>query len=562
MSSDDLIASFSSKVLCAATIKAAIVIPSFTIPMALRSAGLDAYLVDDEAIIQQVNFNLPFVKERIKILPGVTNMKERAKILVCSIKSIPSINKQSPIHSQFNPSTMKMTSKLTDVCRWAGFSDDELKANTSRKNYIEVFKFAKAFETGIASVVRSTSFSSIPTHIERAKKIQECLSPMTASIDSRRSKQSQESSSSSSSAEHPSSLISRAEAKTSVSSEFSKLLVATKEKRKTAVQKQDERYDQQSWEHCRQTAFKVGTVMFEQVKQKKFPLSKFQCADDIADFINESFGCDVITGRDIIEGVRKGLVGMNPPKKGRKPIINEDDLDDLASLIFTCQTIEQSNGDPNSLGRGALMSVVQSIVDDKREADGLMEGIHGVTFFERIQKKNSGHCELSNAVDKREVLRALWLTHNQQERHYNNWEKFVVEKGFARLPMNEEERLEKGNVIFYPGALARMSHIDEMGFSFDGSKNGVGGRPEAAFNNPDISSGGVPVQKSSLKVSFLFGSTYDHQVFPVLIVIPSKAHNPSISISLLQRLHQVKGCFGYPRSKYFDCHIGEFVLNV
>ena len=101
----------------------------------------------------------------------------------------------------------------------------------------------------------------------------------------------------------------------------------------------------------------------------------------MADFINKGFGCELITGREIAEGVRKGLVGKNPPKRGQKPIVDDDDLNDLAFLVFTCQTIEQANGEPNRLGRSDLASLVQSIVDEPRKDEGL-DGIHGVSFFE------------------------------------------------------------------------------------------------------------------------------------------------------------------------------------
>ena len=551
MSSRDF-TSYTRMLLNASRIKAAIPSLSFTIPMALRCAGMDVQLISEPSIVGQVEFHLQHTREEIIAGSLICNMKERAKILVCFATCVPALSANQPIHSQFNAETMKVNNRITDMCRWVGFPEEELKANSSRKHYIDVFHYSKKLKKGEASVIHQTSVTQIiPLRIPKINQSMP-LSPMTADSTSPTSSLSTTDSSSSSSisatsqqSRNSNSLASH-KPSSKTSSIFSNLLVASKEKRMTVEQKQDSRRDQESWELCYRTAFKVATVLFNEVKGKRFPLTKYQSPDDVADFVNQGFGCDFVTGREISEGVKKGLIGKDPPKRGRKPVIDDDDLDDLAFLVFTCQTIEQANGDPNRLGRIELASLIQTVVDEKRNAEGL-DGIHGVTFFERIQKKNSTSCELASTADKRELLRTLWLTFDQQEKHYKNWENFVVEKGFARLPFDNDEREREGYVVFYSEQLSRITHIDEMGFSFDGSKNGVGGRPEATFDNPEITSGGLPIQKSSLKVSILFGSTYDHQILPPLIVIPTRAKNPSISVSILQRLHQIQGKFGYPR---------------
>ena len=103
-----------------------------------------------------------------------------------------------------------------------------------------------------------------------------------------------------------------------------------------------------------------------------------------------------------------------------------------------------------------------------------------------------------------------------------------------------------------------MIHIDEMGFSFDGSKNGVGGGPATHASNPDVADSGTAEQKSSAKVSILFGSTCAGEPLPVLIVFPSKAKNPKCEIQMLQNLHQIKGKFGYDEERHFNCLVGTW----
>ena len=105
-----------------------------------------------------------------------------------------------------------------------------------------------------------------------------------------------------------------------------------------------------------------------------------------------------------------------------------------------------------------------------------------------------------------------------------------------------------------------MIHIDEMGFSYDGSKNGVGGRIATYFSNPFVPEAGVAVAKSSIKISVLFGATYANNPIPPMIIIPSKAKNPKIEKELLIHMHQIKGKCGYNDEKAFNCVIGKFKL--
>jgi len=101
-----------------------------------------------------------------------------------------------------------------------------------------------------------------------------------------------------------------------------------------------------------------------------------------------------------------------------------------------------------------------------------------------------------------------------------------------------------------------MLHIDEMGFHFDGSKNGIGGRVSLTYSDPSLPDPGEAIAKSSDKCSILFGATYDGQAIPPLIVFPNKAKNPKLSLRMLQLLHQIKGHFGYNEQRYFNPVIG------
>ena len=96
-----------------------------------------------------------------------------------------------------------------------------------------------------------------------------------------------------------------------------------------------------------------------------------------------------------------------------------------------------------------------------------------------------------------------------------------------------------------------------MGFSFDGSKIGVGGRPGTVESNSNIPDSGEEVAKSSQKVSILAAATYNNEPFPLPIVIPLAAATPRYNLKMLQNLYQVKGNFGYKEKRQFNCLIGK-----
>ena len=90
-------------------------------------------------------------------------------------------------------------------------------------------------------------------------------------------------------------------------------------------QKQQQRRDDETWNRTHQSTFKCSTMLFKEVKDGMCHASKLQSADDIADFFNKGIGADMISGREIKEGVKKGLAGQYPPKRGRSTIVSEED---------------------------------------------------------------------------------------------------------------------------------------------------------------------------------------------------------------------------------------------
>lgn len=97
------------------------------------------------------------------------------------------------------------------------------------------------------------------------------------------------------------------------------------------------------------------------------------------------------------------------------------------------------------------------IINTKLIADG-KEPLNEVKFFDRIQSYLAREVTL-NTIDKREALRAHWLTHDNQNKHYEKWECLVVELEFARWADDDEEISKFGNVVFYPGMVRFIFHL-------------------------------------------------------------------------------------------------------
>ena len=343
----------------------------------------------------------------------------------------------------------------------------------------------------------------------------------------------------------------------SSTSRFDPSMIGEKNMRKVSKQKDLERKLEKGWKDSYETAYIIGSLMYDRVVKKKMPLTKFKSPEAVANFINQSMECELISGREICNAVKKGRVGQPPPKLGRKGFVDHEDFCDLASLVFTAATIEQINCEPNRMQRTELISKVGAIVNDKRmNVDNEENEIDDISFYRRIEKENASLCTIGTS-DKRELLRLLWLTFEQQKMHYVNWEHHLIDLGFGHAPLDDEQREAEGNVVFYNDQKRRLIHIDEMGFSLDGSKNGVGGRPGTFSTNCDFADAGQPTSKSSKKVSLLVAANYAGEALPLLIVFPSTAKHPQYKMEMLLNLHQIEGLWGYKEKRRFSCVVGK-----
>jgi hypothetical protein len=250
--------------------------------------------------------------------------------------------------------------------------------------------------------------------------------------------------------------------------------------------------------------------------------------------------------------VSKGLVAKSPPRLGRPIEIEPEEFKDICTAFLTLSAIEQVNCDADRLNRTQLTSLLGSLIAEK------YPGRSEVKLYETMMQANSRSQNVT-IIDSREALRVKWLTYVNQKKHHENWEEFLVDSGFAREPMSEEERVQLGHVVFREGQAARIINFDEMSISLDGSQTSKGGRPSTTPTNPNLPESGQQTQKSDKTATIVFGVTGANEAIPPFFIFPTNAgikDNYKLKWEVLKNTPQIVGQYGYSTRRVFDVGIG------
>ena len=327
-----------------------------------------------------------------------------------------------------------------------------------------------------------------------------------------------------------------------------------KELRLTSQQTQEIMKQKQIEENLFNLTHMVGTVILNQSNGMMVKPKGFSSANEVASRVNSLFGLNDnnhVTGRGLSQAVKRGDIGIAPPKQGRPSIISDEDTAIFASAIFTMKSIAQANGDKIQSKQDIASMLHKIINEDSVKASRGGEEVGASKFMYKLKKINSECTKLQNP-SSREAIRFAWLTFNNLNNHFVAWEKFVVEIGMARQSTREEFEESGEYVKFYPGQADRIINADEMGFGLSNEDNSKGGRPAMEQYNPNLPNSGNASHKSSSKTTFLLGVTMNDEVIPPLLVLMSSAQRPNVSGELLSCLKQIKGKFGHNTEKWFD----------
>lgn len=306
----------------------------------------------------------------------------------------------------------------------------------------------------------------------------------------------------------------------------------------------------------RSCIYKAATVLWQSVHDEENTLKVFSKPEKVAAAFNSMCGIELISGNELATAVERGNAGKSPPRRGRHGTVPEDEFQAFCDALFTLSAIEQING-LQRLTRSELLSLVGSVLSARREEDEELEPIGAVNFFRRIEMENCRR-QTSQRPDRREAIRVKWLTYQCQKKNYERWEETAVELGFARYPRDGED--SNGQfIIWHEGQEHRVLNFDEMSLDLDISSTQAGGRPSNVPAANGVAGEGEAAQKSSEKVTCIFGMTFAGDPLPPYFQFPTKATDPDrykLQCKLLASFPQIKGKFGYPVERYFDVDFG------
>ena len=330
-------------------------------------------------------------------------------------------------------------------------------------------------------------------------------------------------------------------------------LTGSQSTRRSSQDKQMDRRLEQQEDEIRTAAYKVGATLYATVASGRNPLLHFQSAEKCASAVNTMFKVQAISGYQLGQAIKNEQVGQSPPRRGRPSQIPDEDFKDLAQLFYTLAAIEQANSEPNRLNRVGEITLLGSIVNVKRKGDGMTE-MNEVALYERIQKANST-MQAVDAVDERDALRVQWLTYNNQLKHHRAWEKMVVEQGFARLPFNEEEKKEKGYVVFYEGQERRFANFDEIKIKLKGNDEQAGGRPPMSHSAKGLPESGFGADTTAIACTLGMG-VIGNEPMPPIVIFPTgskKEQNYKLNPKEVSSFHEIWCQYGYQRKYAFEC---------
>ena len=331
--------------------------------------------------------------------------------------------------------------------------------------------------------------------------------------------------------------------------------------RKTSAQKQAQRKETQSKKNMEDLAHILATITYQHVKEGKITSQHFQTPSQIADKFNSFLGVGSISRYKLIQAHKDGKCGQPPPRHGIIPQISHEDFDLLCHLFWTMAALEQGNTSASRLNTTQEEELLSKIVNEKIKDDNAKipsykqkSCMNERKLMERIRVANSLKQGVTKA-DPRVARRTLWCTKYNQLLHYQASEKALIERGYGRLPANEQERIEKGYVVFFEGQEQRHTNIDEVRITLDGRSEKQGGRPAMVHTTNYLPEGGMADKTPEDHCTLLMG-IIGNEPMPPLIIWPSKSTTEGqgkINIRTLQSFQQIKAKYGYDSPYYHDC---------
>ena len=372
----------------------------------------------------------------------IVDKKEKCKCIWDLVIELPDLKKKTLGESSYQDYHPK---KLADAIRLAGF-DDSYLVNGQAK-YMSVHRYVKGItkkNKGMTQQQPTSVLSAPKFSIPIIKTSVSSIGPPCASIFPLSIPSISPLSSSSTATISPRSTTTT---ESSVKQSFSKI-TSIPETRKTVKAKQDEREMNCAISDARSAAYKVASILHASNESGRLKLKKFGSALKVATAVNKIFEVELISGNDVKKCVRDKRVGQSPPRQGAPTRLPREVFIHICNLVFSTNSIDQFNCDPNRLDRVAMRDQIMSMVNKYMEKKGF-EPFNDIAFYRRIENELARKVKLT-ATDERDAIRAAWLTYENQKMHYDAWYVFLIDHGFGR-PATAEEKIEHGSIVLYPG---------------------------------------------------------------------------------------------------------------
>eukprot|EP00804_Cyclotella_cryptica_P024959 CCRYP_015507-RC/>CCRYP_015507-RC protein AED:0.06 eAED:0.04 QI:0/0/0/1/0/0/2/0/553 len=254
-------------------------------------------------------------------------------------------------------------------------------------------------------------------------------------------------------------------------------------------------------------------------------------ASEVSKLVFGEFGVE-ISKRTIQREVAEDRIGVSPKKKGPQGIIPPLIFDNLCNAFESYIQIKQLNGQGTDITNNKLIELLKKCT---RSVTALnFNHLLSCLLKSTALELTSGR---SNNVEERRVC---WTTYFNIKSWFDNWERDLLELGFADVDVN-------GKTVIPREQLAKIVNIDETCLVLDGSKCNRGGRPEITCYSPNLPNLGKATIKTSMSTTMITGSTAAGEPMPPHFQFSTTAQSEDtqrVNIRMRTFFPKIRGKFG------------------
>jgi len=146
-------------------------------------------------------------------------------------------------------------------------------------------------------------------------------------------------------------------------------------------------------------------------------------AERVSAIVEKKFGIRV-PKRTIQNNFKLGRIGTSPPKKGPKGHFDNDTVLNLTNSFETYVKIKQLNGQSGDVTYKKFQKLLKQCTSQKKDVDC-------VWLLQRLLKESGVDLNVGRS-NNAEQRRIMWTTYYNLKSWFDNWERDLLELGFAK----------------------------------------------------------------------------------------------------------------------------------